>query len=107
MNVPAEISARLPPLDAPYVTPAKNPALQRLAYEALLMETKGRALITDMLLFNWGDAGVSDAPNNLPGLLAKVGDAWDPKKPRQVETAPEEPPADGADGGAAADGAGN
>ena len=104
MNVPAEVSARLPAAGAGNAAPAKNPALQQMIYEALLLETKGRAEMTDALLFDWGGAGQADAPNNVPGLLAKLGEAWDPKKPRPVETAPAEPPAEGGDDGA---GAGN
>jgi hypothetical protein len=100
MNVPVEVSARLPSADAANVAPAKNPALQQTIYEALLLETKGRAEMTDALLFNWGDAGQADAPNNVPGLLPKIGEAWDPKKPRPVETAPADDGGGGADDGA-------
>jgi len=105
MNVPVEVSARLPSPGAASAAPAKNPALQQAIYEALLLETKGRAEMTDALLFNWGDAGAADAPNSVPGLLVKIGQAWDPKKPRTAETLPEEPPAedgDAGDGGATA-----
>ncbi len=101
MNVPAEVSARLPAA-AGNVPPAKNPALQRMIYEALLWETKGRAERTEMLLFNWGEAGEADAPNNIAGLLGKFGEAWDPQKLRPVEMAPAEPAADDADAAAAA-----
>jgi len=98
MNVPADISARLPAPDSPLATSVQNPALQRLVYEALLTETKGRAFITDMLLFNWGEPADLNAPNNVPGLMTKFAEAWDPQKPRLADTAPAEPPADTADG---------
>jgi hypothetical protein len=99
MNVPAEVAARLPSPAAANVIPAKNPRLQQMLYEALLLETKGRAEMTTMLLFNWGDPGQTDAPNNMPGLMDKIREAWDPKKPLPVATAPaEETPAEGDDG---------
>jgi hypothetical protein len=94
-QVPVEVSARLPSPQASDVKPAKNPALQQMIYEALLLETKGRAENTTMLLFDWGDSAQSDAPNNVPGLLAKIGEAWDPQKPRAAETLPAETPVEG------------
>jgi hypothetical protein len=57
--------------------PAGDAAVQKLAYEALLIETKGRAEITEILLFNWGAA---DFPRKL--VEAKIADAWDPSKPK-------------------------
>jgi hypothetical protein len=99
MSVPLEVATRLssPGGGAANVKPARNPNLQRMIYEALLLETKGRAEKTTMLLLTWGDSGggQADAPNNVPGLLATIRDDWDPQKPLPVETAPaEEVPAD-------------
>ena len=70
MDVPVEVSAG--PLavtgagaggGAANVKPAKNPALQRMICEALLLleETEGRAEMTEMLLFNWGEGGAGGA----------------------------------------------
>jgi hypothetical protein len=88
MDVPLEVSARLPSTAASNVAPAKNPDLQRQIYEALLLETKGRAEKTAMLLFTWGSPDPAEAPNNLTGLMAKITEAWDPQKPRPPETLP-------------------
>jgi hypothetical protein len=87
MNVPVHVSARLPAVGAPDQPPA-NPALQKMLYEALLLETKGRSAYTDMLLFNYENKpGQGDAAPAIPGLLANLTDAWDPKKPAPVEPA--------------------
>ena len=57
-----------------------------MLYEALLLETKGRSAFTDVLLFNYDNSpGQDDAPALIPGLLAKIKDAWDPQKPALVE----------------------
>ncbi len=58
---------------------AADPQVQKLAYEALLLETKGRAQVTDVLLFDWNSP---DAPQHIAEVQAKMTDAWDPKKPR-------------------------
>jgi hypothetical protein len=103
MNVPAEVSAKLTP---PWLKakPLPNPALQDLIYEALLLETKGRAEMDELLLFNWGDerdAVTLRTPRKMPIVMEKMRDYWDPQKPKPVETAPttEEIPADGYDTG--------
>ncbi|HVT81429.1 MAG TPA: hypothetical protein VHM90_12305 [Phycisphaerae bacterium] len=72
-----------------------NLQTQKLAYEALLVETKGRAKITDILLFNWEGP---DAPNKFPDVRARMTDAWDPKKPRLPDVAASEPVENGDDG---------
>jgi hypothetical protein len=101
MNVPVEVSARL---NSPRLKtmPLPNPALQELIYEALLLETKGRAEMEEVLLFNWGDerdAATIRAPRKMPLLMERVRDYWDPQKPKPVETAPatSDVPADGND----------
>jgi hypothetical protein len=88
-EVPVAFSMKLPLPGNDEGTPPENPKLQAIAYEALLAETKGRSKDTDMLLLMWSTQGSRDAANGVPGLLRTVGEAWDPKKPRTPETAPE------------------
>jgi hypothetical protein len=59
-----------------------------MLYEALFLETKGRSVYTDLLLFNYEDsAGHPDGPLAIGGLPAEMADAWDPKKPAVVPPA--------------------
>ena len=58
-----------------------------MLYEALLLETKGRAARTELMLFAGGQPGDLDAPNNLQGMLQKFAEAWDPKKSKPTEAA--------------------
>jgi hypothetical protein len=98
MNVPLEVWFKLPVAGTIEQPPKPNYGLQELLYEALLLETKGRAEWTDMMLFDWGTtAAQKDAPNHVPGLMAKITEAWDPKKPKQAETTPATPDAGDAD----------
>jgi hypothetical protein len=92
VEVPLAFPIKLSPPDVAPWTPKDNPELQALAYEALLAETKGRAATTDTLLLAWGgkDGRGRDGASAISGLLAKVAEAWDPKKPRTPETAPDQ-----------------
>jgi hypothetical protein len=92
MNIPVDVSTRMPPAGS-NIKPPRNPALQEMIYEALLLETKGRAEMEDVLLFSWGDERDGSNvlnPNKMPELMAKVHEYWDPQKPKPVETAPSE-----------------
>jgi hypothetical protein len=85
MNIPARVSAKISDSSAP---PAANPTLQRLIYDALLLETKGRAAQTQVMLFRWGSSGQEEAPNHLPKMLQRIGQAWEPKEPREIVPTP-------------------
>jgi hypothetical protein len=78
MFVPGEAAYRIP----------VNVALQSMIYEALLVELKGRSAFTGMVLLTWDTGPSPTAVNRLEGLLSKVTEAWDPKKPRPPETFP-------------------
>jgi hypothetical protein len=92
IQVPVSISMKLPVPGSAAVTVPANPKLQAIAYEALLAETKGRTSDTDTLLMPWSAAAPpsADAFNGAEGLMPKLAEAWDPKKPRTPETAPDD-----------------
>ena len=98
MNVPAGVSNKLLLPGVSSIMPPRNPGLQSMIYEALLLETKGRGDTTELMLFNWGDPGSADAPNTQPAIMNKITEAWDPKKPKVAETIPAPPDDNDADG---------
>jgi len=57
-----------------------------LVYEALLTETKGRAFITDTLLFNWGEPADLNAPTT-SGPDDQIRRSLGSQKPRLADTA--------------------
>jgi len=77
MSVPLAVSSQVADPNKA-VAPGKNPTLQSMMYEALLLETKGRAKTTDVLLFDWGtgDKGSGDAPNLAAGVMGKLSPMW-------------------------------
>ncbi len=83
-NVPLEVSFKLPPVGMAGIKPPKNSEAQRMLYEGLLLETKGRAETTQMLVFDWE----GDGPRDVSELAEKITGAWDPKKPKVVEATP-------------------
>jgi len=90
-NIPQAVTHKLR-ADASNSPPAPNPVLQKQLYEALLLETKGRAVTTAMMLFRSGAPGDVDSPASVPGMLKHVGEAWDPKtsKPPAPKVVPTE-----------------
>jgi hypothetical protein len=86
VDVPATYAVKMPVVGTT-VKPVVNVQAQEMVYEAGIVEMKGRSSTIDVMLMPWGNA---DAPNVVPGLMGKVAEAWDPKKPRAVETAPAE-----------------
>lgn len=88
MELPVAFPTKLSPPDREPWTPKEDPALQALAYEALLAETKGRARTTDTLLLSWGTSNNRNSVNAVTGFVSKIAEAWDPKRPRTAETAP-------------------
>jgi hypothetical protein len=96
MSVPSTIRAKLA-ASRGELAPTPNPALQALAYEALIVETKGRTCI-DGLFLPWspqnsdpiGTPSELDAVNHFPALLKKVEELW---SPTSALPAPPTPPA--------------
>jgi hypothetical protein len=99
-NVPQAVTHKLLP-DATEAAPAPNASLQQQLYEALLLETKGRAATTTLLLFRWGPSGDASAPAAVPGLLQNITTIWDPKSSKPTAGTAEQPAPQNISGNAA------
>lgn len=105
MTVPAAVATKIPLTAAD--APQPDPALQKLVYDALLIQTRGRANI-EAIFLRWSpeatpQAAAADplAANHLPKLLTDIVAQWSPAAPSTTvaaaaTTEPDDPDTDDA-----------